>query len=418
MSVAFAQETPKAAMKVPHWMTLELAQVRFESEDPSNLTSLKKKKNCYKRKYWLFGKLVDKCNDLPPEPVSPDSIITGNDILKYMVAINPESMRVDTKPDQKLIDQSLVLAVISKILDREAVAAKLPTEVSNTRGWYAIRAILTQNAVQQGKIPTKINDEGKKVADIDVTKLLPAELDQMYGWLKDAVGENTVAFNMNWKYTGGQLLFYMNLLSQSEKLNWPKVKLSFDKLPATLAEFDTEVKKRLEPTNDALVKQAVWKRIVAMNTPSYAASLNGAANYTELTRLHAAVVDMVLEDMRRQGDKDPKFELSNPQVRELLDNKFLQTRQTMLAREAIYQLLKKNMIILMDFNTCGDQRYACLSTDEKQLTNSIFPESLFKGESLGYEPMSNEKRVSTLNHPQDYWKVLDISSDYLGLILR
>lgn len=328
-------------------------------------------------------------------PVFDDQLtapVTGSDLLFY-VGAQPKSLE---KIPQAMLDQVLGLVVLGKILDHEAELAGMPKEVSILRVRYIARAVLAQNATNLGRIRTA-EDTSKR------------DFDEMYGWLKESVGTNNVRFNIDWKYRDGGLQLLQETLA-SDSPQWGKVRLSFESLPATLKEFETQIAAKLQPTYSGMRKREIWRRVSASHISPSARWVAREPSIFDVQRLHAAVKDDVLADLKRGGIENPQFELSDPKVRDAISQKIKQTQQAYLAREAVYALFKENPFFV-ELNTCSDPAWPCVNADAETLANALFPERLLPGQRLSMG------KKSTLGRPTDFYKVMLISAEMMDLLL-
>jgi hypothetical protein len=390
-------------IKEPYWKTATLLNIKVD-----NKTLTKKEKN--DRNDYIEKKFKTIKN-------APDSITTikGEDLLYFINNIFDPNKNFP----QEQLNQALALTILSKNLDYYADWLKLEKSPSEERAFYVLHALTIKNAVNKNKVKTKIviiDGKKKKFADENVM-LIPIE--KRYEWLVETVGNNTVKFNIDWTYDDGGLKENLKILKQLEPM-YPKVSFNFEKMPDNYKDFVKEIIKQLKPTYDKIRRSQSWNYVYKnfLKLHPELSTIFRTPNLTEITKLYNAIYDTVIEQMKQAGIENPKFDINDPKVRDALSQKITENQQTFIIREIVYDLIK-NTTMLIELDTCVDPRFTCLNTNPEDLTNSLFIETLFNGETPGkrYNLLNpNKLPKTTLGKPTDFYKIMDLNGQLLNAI--
>jgi hypothetical protein len=174
----------------------------------------------------------------------------------------------------KLTTQAFAVLRLNRILDQEAMKRRYSPGASYSRGYYVMRSVLVENAISGDKVPTHMEQPltiatwPEKPKPADPIKVPSVEMsqysdDQLYSWLKEAVADRPVRFNIDWSYTQGGMQGLRQYLIQNE-VEWPSVTLSFTKLPETAKEFQNQILAKLQPYWLSRVRSEVWMKLVRL----------------------------------------------------------------------------------------------------------------------------------------------------------
>lgn len=268
--------------------------------------------------------------------INEEGLITGQDVLnqpeqdamasaiyEHMLEAHPEQIDPKKSAEQlrleyrgKMDDLHMATLILNRIVDHEAMKHKLPPNVPDARVDYVMRSILIQFGANSGhlaahNLPPKtayvFDAPGSSTCHVVQVKnhlgnpVVEKTLDEdpstrsneeMYGWLKNAVGTNQLSFDMDWTYADRGMAFDHDHLHDSPDIGWPmeikidsgthqpvldsncqliqqeqKVSMSFDRMPATWQEFRETIRAQLQGTYRSYMRLSVWKALVMERNP-------------------------------------------------------------------------------------------------------------------------------------------------------
>ncbi len=335
--------------------------------------------------------------------INEDGIITGQDFLnqpsqdslagaiyEHMLGTHPEQIdpnktvsQLRTEYRQKLEDRRMAILILNRVLDHEAMKHKLQPEVSDARVDYVLRSILTlfgasSKHLKAHALPPRqdwvMNDSGKgchpsivydkhQQPDGSYKPKIEFALDEdpgqisneeMYGWLKKAVGGNQLSFQTDWSYVDRGLYVEHDHLHDKPDLGWPmenkqslhlqqnaqtktsavaklnvvddsctpvqqeqSVQMKFEKLPEDWHGFREAIRLQLQDTYRQYMRLIVWKALIQDKNPLLSWQSMFAATTDQFDAMYAALKDTpVLQiprktatfaEVRAEGPKAPDF---------------------------------------------------------------------------------------------------------------
>ncbi len=233
-------------------------------------------------------------NDFERYEINPEGIIKGDEILTlarpmeramYEALIGgrisdpAERERSYSEYLKRSFDQALSVLTLNRILDHEAMKRKISPLTSFERVSYVKRVALVRFALETGRIPTR--QEGDDIVAAEPRAIAGIRDQQLYAWMKETVGGQTLRFRVGWNFSDDAVFSEKDALRMSEEelAGWPEeVRISFRQLPATVEEFQNEIAQQLDAIHRVLVRQTVWRMLIAERKPNIQWELLFAVN--------------------------------------------------------------------------------------------------------------------------------------------
>jgi len=223
-------------------------------------------------------------NDFERYEINPEGTIRGDEILAlarpmeramYDALIGSrivdpaERARSYSEYLKRSYDQALSVLTLNRILDHEAMKRKISPLASYERVDYVKRVALVRFALETGRIPSR--QVGDDIVAADPNAVPAISDDQLYAWMKEAVANQTLRFRVGWDFNDQAVFSERESLRMSEEelSGWPsEVRISFRQLPATVDAFKEELAQQLDIIHRTLVRQTVWRVLIAERKPN------------------------------------------------------------------------------------------------------------------------------------------------------
>jgi len=250
------------------WKDAPVADIRFSYRGD-------KRKN----RSWTGGR-----NDFEIHEINPDGRIDGSEVLALArpmeralydaligsrIADAAEREKSYQEYLKRSFEQSVGVLALNRILDHEAMKRMVLPNTTLDRINYVKRLWLVRFAIETKKVP--VRQEGDEIVAAKPQELALISDDQLYQWMKETVGAQTIKFSVDWNYRDGgmeDLRWYLDN-NGKEIPGWPSsLKISFRKLPDSLDEFEKEITKQLDVTYRTVVRQFAWRTLVGERKPN------------------------------------------------------------------------------------------------------------------------------------------------------
>jgi len=249
------------------WKDAAVADIRFSYRGD-------KRKN----RSWTGGR-----NDFEIHEINPDGRIDGSEVLALArpmeralydamigsrIADPAEREKSYQEYLKRSFEQSVGVLALNRILDHEAMKRLVLPNTTLDRINYVKRVWLVRFAIETKKVPTR--QEGDDIVAAKPRELALISDEQLYQWMKEAVGAQTIKFNVDWNYRDGGVedLRWQLANNGKEIPGWPStLKISFRKLPDSLEDFEKEIAKQLDATYRTVIRQFAWRTLVGERKP-------------------------------------------------------------------------------------------------------------------------------------------------------
>lgn len=290
----------KSGWKNPVWKDQDLARVRLSPKGDRRQTEIQ---------HQLFS--INEEGTIPAKAIlGLGSQIAQQEIFKKIMsggsAADTAQLYRDALP--KAATRALSVAALNRILDHEAMKLMLQPEPSDRRVDYVMRSLFTEIAAMLGKVPTEVRKtkdacERERDRTVPVEHLARYSNQEMYGWLKEAVGEKPVTFNIDWTYAEGGMASELQALRLAEdEMTWSPIRLSFQKLPGAWREFREEIRRKMLPVHRTMTRQAVWRRLIMQQHPFMYWELLFSVNDGDMREIYEAVKGRLFKAQPRQAE--------------------------------------------------------------------------------------------------------------------
>jgi hypothetical protein len=265
--LSFLSDPESRSISEPIWKDARVAEVQFSYRGDQR-----------KNRSWTGGQ-----NDFENYEINPEGVITGGEILGLArpmeralydaligsrISDPAERARSYSEYLKRSYDQAVGVLTLNRILDHEAMKRKLLPRTSQERIDYVKRVALVRFAIETGKVATRT------VGD-DVVSAVPSQVaaitdQQLYAWMKEGVGNQTLRFKAGWRFIDGGLETELGGLRESGKeiTGWPEeLRISFRQLPDTVEAFSEEIARQLDATYQVVRRQYTWRVLIAERKP-------------------------------------------------------------------------------------------------------------------------------------------------------
>jgi len=215
-----------------------------------------------------------------------------NSLAEEIVAEGGAALEKDLL--RQYVDRGMASLILNRILDQYAMQYKLDPQVSSARVRYVRDAILVRTGMDLDIIPSSkeripvLDENGKpelnrrtkqprfKVRKVSNELYTDYPLDKLYEGLKSKVKGGAPTFVVEWQFDQAGLGLALSNLKQPGEFSWPKIELSLDSLPATVAEFTEAVRAKLQEQHRILLRKAVWQLLI-QSKPVFAFGVNSVS---------------------------------------------------------------------------------------------------------------------------------------------
>ena len=279
----------KRPISDPLWKNASIADIRFSYRGDQR-----------KNRSWSGGR-----NDFERYEINPEGKIEGAEVLglaRPMERALYDALIGSRIPDaaeraksyqdylQRSFDQSVSVLALNRILDHEAMKRLILPRVSIERLTYVKRTALVRFAVEMKKVPTKT--VGDDIVSENPRALSSISDEQLYAWMKEGVGNQTLKFKVDWNFQDGGVDVEWEQMTHSGKElpGWPaEMKLSFKKLPDTVEGFEAEIAQQLDAAYRVVIRQNIWRVLVQERKPWIQWETLFAVNVQDEARFYEAM---------------------------------------------------------------------------------------------------------------------------------
>jgi hypothetical protein len=275
---------PSASIEKPDWRSARVARILFskkgEMRRDGSRRGLRNDFEYYSfpgtEEGWISGELLWSV-------VQPMDRKTFEQQLRLMGRLKDgDTQKVDSLFKEYLqgsLNRSMAAITLNKILDHEAMKRKLEPKVLEERVDYVVRSLIGYHALSIGKITSQ---ELRRYAE-------SAREETLYRYLKDAVGERDVRFNIDWQFREGMEMEQESLSRGADASLWRETRLEFSKLPAELEEFKELVREKLNAQYRPTLRMAVWGELIRERYPFLSFESLFSIRSTELQKMYEAL---------------------------------------------------------------------------------------------------------------------------------
>lgn len=241
---------------------------------------------------------------------------------------------------KNLADGGIALLALNRIIDQESVKRRLSTEVSEELVEYVIDSILYENMSvlvenersgaskakeevhRRGPVCPislrkplkfdcnkleKVGKDGPSLPSV-VCDLLAGDLtdlaltlgeDELYAWLRKAIGTQVMTLKIDWSYREGHLGAVHDKLARKGELDWLETKLELPTLPEKISDFRAVVRKELNARHETNRRMSAWRALLQQEFPTLQMTMLMGVSSQELDEYYELAKDrMLVKDLK------------------------------------------------------------------------------------------------------------------------